>query len=127
MELKVFFFFSSRRRHTRLQGDWSSDVCSSDLSYFVRHWSAIPQIFASHFWAGHADWKMYYRPLINLTYLVEYHLWGLRPLGYHLTNVVTHLAVCLLVLWICSMLLRDWLLSFTAALAFAVHPVHSQS
>src|SRR5688500_15297921 len=28
------FFFSSRRRHTRLQGDWSSDVCSSDLYYF---------------------------------------------------------------------------------------------
>src|SRR2546426_1629937 len=27
----TFFFFSSRRRHTRLQGDWSSDVCSSDL------------------------------------------------------------------------------------------------
>src|SRR5256885_7042695 len=27
----VYFFFSSRRRHTRLQGDWSSDVCSSDL------------------------------------------------------------------------------------------------
>src|SRR5256885_12143678 len=26
-----WFFFSSRRRHTRLQGDWSSDVCSSDL------------------------------------------------------------------------------------------------
>src|SRR3989454_7600124 len=29
------FFFSSRRRHTRLQGDWSSDVCSSDL--MIRH------------------------------------------------------------------------------------------
>src|SRR3989454_2115051 len=28
----LFFFFSSRRRHTRLQGDWSSDVCSSDLA-----------------------------------------------------------------------------------------------
>src|SRR5256885_7209977 len=27
----IVFFFSSRRRHTRLQGDWSSDVCSSDL------------------------------------------------------------------------------------------------
>src|SRR5256885_9494820 len=34
--LLVFFFFSSRRRHTRLQGDWSSDVCSSDLLF--RHW-----------------------------------------------------------------------------------------
>src|SRR5688500_20401627 len=27
----VYFSFSSRRRHTSLQGDWSSDVCSSDL------------------------------------------------------------------------------------------------
>src|SRR6266581_6770413 len=28
-----FFFFSSRRRHTRWTGDWSSDVCSSDLPW----------------------------------------------------------------------------------------------
>src|SRR5256885_14988943 len=32
------FFFSRRRRHTRLQGDWSSDVCSSDLRW--RGWLA---------------------------------------------------------------------------------------
>src|SRR2546426_8247309 len=31
-EVGFIFFFSSRRRHTRLQGDWSSDVCSSDLN-----------------------------------------------------------------------------------------------
>src|SRR6266487_2403213 len=30
-EFVCFFFFSSRRRHTRWTGDWSSDVCSSDL------------------------------------------------------------------------------------------------
>src|SRR5438046_10175756 len=30
--LFVVFFFSSRRRHTRLVSDWSSDVCSSDLT-----------------------------------------------------------------------------------------------
>src|SRR5437764_11834341 len=29
----LLFFFSSRRRHTRYIGDWSSDVCSSDLRY----------------------------------------------------------------------------------------------
>src|SRR2546422_6731114 len=29
--ISVFFFFSSRRRHTRCSRDWSSDVCSSDL------------------------------------------------------------------------------------------------
>src|SRR5690242_21900314 len=31
MSIAIFFFFSSRRRHTRLTCDWSSDVCSSDL------------------------------------------------------------------------------------------------
>src|SRR3989454_4713318 len=30
------FFFTSRRRHTKLQGDWSSDVCSSDLVVTTR-------------------------------------------------------------------------------------------
>src|SRR5256884_1722810 len=29
----IFFFFSSRRRHTRCSRDWSSDVCSSDLTF----------------------------------------------------------------------------------------------
>src|SRR5438876_11420348 len=33
MYVFFFFFFSSRRRHTRWTGDWSSDVCSSDLGY----------------------------------------------------------------------------------------------
>src|SRR2546427_2430936 len=33
--LRVFFFFSSRRRHTRFDCDWSSDVCSSDLTVDV--------------------------------------------------------------------------------------------
>src|SRR3989454_10668115 len=35
LDLFIFFFFSSRRRHTRLQGDWSSDVCSSDLIVLI--------------------------------------------------------------------------------------------
>src|SRR2546422_1914846 len=30
--MSCFFFFSSRRRHTRCSRDWSSDVCSSDLA-----------------------------------------------------------------------------------------------
>src|SRR2546430_6136608 len=37
--MALFFFFSSRRRHTRFDCDWSSDVCSSDLSYFVCEFS----------------------------------------------------------------------------------------
>src|SRR5216683_5167000 len=39
-----FFFFSSRRRHTSSDRDWSSDVCSSDL---VRIYVQVPQAFSA--------------------------------------------------------------------------------
>src|SRR3989337_3191431 len=38
----LFFFFSSRRRHTRCYRDWSSDVCSSDL--VKRDYSLLPAV-----------------------------------------------------------------------------------
>src|SRR6266566_494310 len=44
-----FFFFSSRRRHTRLQGDWSSDVCSSDLIVFTPVPTLSPKALQNHF------------------------------------------------------------------------------
>src|SRR5256885_1721177 len=48
--VSMFFFFSSRRRHTRLQGDWSSDVCSSDLlSFFPRTLRALAGDAAARF------------------------------------------------------------------------------
>src|SRR5215213_4356081 len=46
----VFFFFSSRRRHTRLVSDWSSDVCSSDLCSGMAAWilrRAAPKALAN--------------------------------------------------------------------------------
>src|SRR5690606_39501394 len=47
------FFFSSRRRHTRFSRDWSSDVCSSDLSYgnqFIQG-----SIIYVSFYVGHTE------------------------------------------------------------------------
>src|SRR5256885_4476824 len=46
------FFFSSRRRHTRLQGDWSSDVCSSDLV------DRDPYSARRGFWFSHIGWML---------------------------------------------------------------------
>src|SRR5215204_4062172 len=49
MVFVVFFFFSSRRRHTRSLCDWSSDVCSSDLDLDAR------EVVAEPVERGHAD------------------------------------------------------------------------
>src|SRR6266446_6425353 len=45
----VVFFFSSRRRHTRLQGDWSSDVCSSDLAVSHRDYRHGGSVFVRQY------------------------------------------------------------------------------
>src|SRR5690606_35716148 len=60
----IFFFFSSRRRHTRFSRDWSSDVCSSDLSTLQApdveqegslHAVSLPEAFRNAGGRGHAD------------------------------------------------------------------------
>src|SRR6266702_4886364 len=51
-----FFFFSSRRRHTRWPRDWSSDVCSSDLAAdALAELGVIPKQAAKAVWAKGRD------------------------------------------------------------------------
>lgn len=66
----------------------------------------------------------YYRPTLAVTLALDATLWGLNPAGFHLTNILLHVAVTFLV---CRLALamgatRD--VAVLAALLFGVHPVH---
>src|SRR5256885_10086878 len=62
LSLYLFFFFSSRRRHTRLQGDWSSDVCSSDLE--SQPWQIWEALFQSTLlWHLKKAVPIHYKPI----------------------------------------------------------------
>src|SRR2546427_12182705 len=85
-----FFFFSSRRRHTRFDCDWSSDVCSSDLSARASAWrsrASIAQpvalsprggVVAPYFWRNRST-----RPAVSTSFClpVKY--------GWHLAQTST--------------------------------------
>lgn len=66
-----------------------------------------------------------YYPLVFTTFWIEQHLWGLNPAGYHVTNILLHLANSAL-LW--ALLARLGVrYAFLGGLLFAVHPVHVES
>ena len=65
-------------------------------------------------------------PLQILSYAVEYRLWGLHPLGYHLTNVVLH-GLCAALLWLVVHAISGTSRAATAgALLFALHPAGAE-
>ena len=66
-----------------------------------------------------------YYPLVHSSFWVEYQIWGLHPTGYHIVNVLIHIANALL-LW--RVLERfNVSVAWFAAFVFAIHPVHVES
>lgn len=96
-------------------------------------WTNLHQMFTRYV-SGH------YQPLVWLSHAIDYAFWGLDPRGYHLTNILLHVANTLLFARLTEKLLmiaaplrahetitaRRWI-SYGAALLFGVHPLRVES
>ena len=98
----------------------------------LRDLSRVHEFFITA-WGGHAGGyetrinSNYYRPLSELSFALDYALYGLEPAGFHLTNNLLHAAASVLVLILCVYLGVEQRSSLFAAALFAVHPVHSEA
>lgn len=74
-----------------------------------------------------------WHPLTWISYFIDYDIWGLNPAGYHLTNLLLHLAsACLLFEWLRRALVAGGITvgegrCVLVAALFAVHPLHVES
>src|SRR5438094_8821713 len=68
-----------------------------------------------------------YRPIRDISYAIDYALWGERPFGYHLTNLVIHAANLLLVFALIRRFTESLVTATLAALIFAVHPIQTDA
>ncbi len=85
------------------------------------------QPFPAAFSAFTAQDGREYRPLVRLSLALDSQIWGARYQGFHVTNLLLHLATVLLVYQLSRRLLPGRFPPLLAAALFALHPVHSYS
>ena len=68
-----------------------------------------------------------YKPLVFLSFSIEYHFFKLDPHIYHLTNIVFHLINSLLVFWLILILSDKPIIAFLVSFLFGIHPLHVES
>ena len=93
----------------------------------IKNWGYLSKIFISNLRAGAGDSTNFYRPVQVFTYLIDYSLWKLNVIGYHMTNVLLHILVALSIYWLIQILFGDRILSLLTALFFVVHPIHTEA
>lgn len=93
----------------------------------INSYEDILRIFSTPLGGGLTFWGAY-RPISQLSFSIDYLIWGYNPFGYHLTDLLIHLLNTLLVFWFAIILLRNskyrlscaWL----SALLFSLSPVN---
>ncbi len=96
-----------------------------DLDFIVRNYEIRSLSPLGKFF--HSASTIPQRPVMNLSFAVDYRLWGLNPAGYHLTQVLLHALNSMFVFLFLYWLLGSRRSSFLAGLLFALHPVHSEA
>ena len=74
---------------------------------------------------GAGGYQAYYRPVWVLTTYVDWLIWGLNPVGYHLTNLLIFVACGVLVWRLVVQVTDNYRIALWSGLIFAVHPIHT--
>ena len=108
--------------------DDTNQILNND---FIKDFHNLPLAFTSSVWSFLTDNILksdnYFRPLFTALFTVNYGVFGTRPWGWHLINVLIHSTVVFFVYVVAKEITnRNWL-AMSAAALFAVHPVHAES
>jgi protein O-mannosyl-transferase len=94
---------------------------------FIGNIENLPKLFTRDVFISLANPHTYYRPLLNLVFMLEAQVANDNPLLYHITNILLHISCSLLVYTLFQHLRFSNMLSALAALMFCVHPLHTSA
>ncbi|MCH2170403.1 DUF1736 domain-containing protein [Myxococcota bacterium] len=102
------------------------DVPLIERNPLLRSLGTLPELLASDYRAPESESGLY-RPVVMLSYAVNYAVGGLDPRGYHAVNVALHALVSVLVWRLARRVLRDGLAAALAGFLFAALAVHTEA
>lgn len=110
-----------------LQGDfiWDDEYLILNNTQ-IKSFSHLPNVFKTYVGYGSENINNFYRPVQEISNMIDWFLWGKVPFGFHLTNTILHALVAVLVFLFLFYLAGDIFIAGIASLLWAVHPVHTE-
>jgi len=103
------------------------DITIVKNNLLIRDLKNIPEIFSTgYWWGGLYKNDGLYRPLVILSYAINYSIHQLNPLGYHLVNVLIHCLNSVLVFLLIRKISNNISLSILSTTFFSIHPIHTE-
>jgi len=122
----VLYFNSIGNQFT----NWDDGMIYENPSIRNLNWVGIKKLFTVE--PGNT-----YQPIRMLSYAIDYKIWGLNPLGYHITNILFYILTCIMVFFTLHLLSAELRkeafpsshgrVAMFGALLFAAHPVHVEA
>ncbi|XP_059608206.1 protein O-mannosyl-transferase TMTC1-like [Phlebotomus argentipes] len=115
-----------------LRGDFvHDDIPAITMNRDVLGHNPLSHLFLNDFWGmsmGDVNSHKSYRPLTTLTFRINYLMFGLEPLWFHMTNILLHAFVCVLFSRVCFVVAHlERNFATMAGILFALHPIHTEA
>jgi tetratricopeptide (TPR) repeat protein len=143
-KMKSFFYFLEKRRFliffiflfvalALYCQSLPCDFILDDISFItnnplIKNLKFLPRIWVEDTYRFSASKTSgYYRPFLLTTFAVDYAVWGLKPFGFRITNILLHSINSYLVFIFLLALSKNFSLSFIASTLFCIHPIHTSA
>ena len=93
---------------------------------YVRQF-ALQEIFTTSTTDGAGEPSNYYRPLTTLSFAIDHQLWGLNPVGFHLTNLMLHAGAGMALFLVLKLLKINQLAALAISILFIMHPIQTET
>lgn len=94
---------------------------------YIKDFSYFPKYFSESLISGSGQVSNYWRPLVLISFAVDYKLSGLNPFGYHLTNTILHILAAWLSFLLLYKISGKKFLSLIVSVIFLVHPLQTEA